>query len=302
MGLVLKILLFNSVFVLSLVNGSESVYENLNSNASLGVNCSETLEKLVTNVDYSVEDFTDYTQDQEEPNYPPDVPKSRHSRSIRRVLSWVGRGFNKVFNSPYIYNFYPIINYSVGKIMQHLPFLNNNPSNPSPASPDYPQSSSQPNPQQLQQQQQMQQEYEEQMEKKQQELQRKQQEAEERAKHAAEEKKLINERAKKLAAKYVELYFSKHATTPVPFPSVYNQGSNFGSGAAYIAPAVAPVYNPPVYDQAYAQPNYPAAYPAVDNVPEPEVPVPEPIPPVYNPPPPAAVKYVNVWLWVQSQK
>ncbi|KAL1455657.1 hypothetical protein WDU94_009738 [Cyamophila willieti] len=298
MGLVLKILVLHSFFISLHDVRTLPVYDNLNLNASLGINCSETLTKLVTDVDYTVEDFTDYTQDEEEPKYAPDVPKSRHPRSIRRVLSWVGRGFNKVFNSPYIYNFYPIINYSVGKIMQHLPFLSNNPSNPSgqqnlPSS-DYPQPSpSQPNPQQLQKQQQMQQEYEEEMEKKQREMQMKQEEAEAKAKHAAEEKKIINERAKKLAATYVQLYFAKETSPVLSFPTAYNQmgPANYAPGEApYNEPAAAqaPVYNPPVYDQAYPQPNYPAAYPAVDTLAGPD-----PIPPVYNPAPPPVVQPVN---------
>ncbi|KAI5726713.1 hypothetical protein M8J76_007367 [Diaphorina citri] len=300
MGLVLKILLMHSCFVYFRCDDKVSVYDNLHSNSSPGINCSETLDKFVTHVDYSVEDFTDYSQDKEEPKYAPDVPKSRQPRNIKRVLSWVGRGFGKVFNSPYIYNFYPIINYSVGKIMQHLPFLNNNP-NPTPGqgppSPDYPQSSPQPNPQQLQQQQQMQQEYEEEAERKQREMQQKQEEAEARAKHAAEEKKLINERAKKLAATYVQLYFAKQAqSSPVTsYPTSYNEmlPQNYVPGE-YNVPAQPPVYNPPVYDQAYAQPNYPAAYPPVDNIaPPPPPPPPVPIAPAYNPVPPL-VNYVNV--------
>lgn len=262
-------------------------YDNLNENASVGINCSEVLDKLVTNVEYSVEDFTDYTQDEEEPKYAPDIPKSRKPRGIKRVLSWVGRGFNKVFNSPYIYNFYPLINYSVGKIMQHLPFVGNSPSNPGPPSPDYPQSPSQPNPQQLLQQQKMQQEYEEEMERKQHEMKQKQEEEEAKAKRAAEEKKQINDRAKKLAAKYVELYFAKKAQTS-PITTYKEMSQNYAQGA-YNLPLQPPAYNNPVYDQAYAQANYPAAYPSVDNLADP---VPLPIPPVYNPA--SADNYENV--------
>lgn len=264
-------------------------YDNLNDNSSVDVNCSEVLKKLVTAVEYSVEDFTDYFQEEEEeePKYSPDLPKSRKTRGINRVLSWVGRGFNKVFNSPYIYNFYPLINYSVGKVMQHLPFLGNSPSNlaAGPPSPDYPQTSSQPNPQQLQQQQKIQQEYEEDMERKQREMQQKQEEEEAKAKHAAEEKKLVNERAKKLAAKYVELYFAKQASSsPITYkvmPQNYEQG-------AYNLPAQPLVYNNPVYDQVYPQANYSAAYPSVDTLADP---APLPIPPVYPAP---ADAYANV--------